>query len=90
MNTLFEQNQPFTLEDQYSPSANVVLFPGDCSTLLASMPSGVVDLVITSPPYNVGKEYEKSKPLAHYLDEQEGAIRELHRVLVDTGRIAHA
>ena len=90
MNTLFEQNQPFTLEDQYSPSANVVLFPGNCSTLLASMPSGVVDLVITSPPYNVGKEYEKTKPLAHYLEEQDGTILELHRVLADTGRMAYA
>jgi adenine-specific DNA-methyltransferase len=51
------------------------------------MPAGAIDLIVTSPPYNVGKEYEKTKPLSRYLGEQETVISELHRVLADTGSI---
>ena len=46
---------------------NSLLFEGDCMALLADIPSASVDLVITSPPYNVGKQYEKSVPLDEYL-----------------------
>jgi site-specific DNA-methyltransferase (adenine-specific)/adenine-specific DNA-methyltransferase len=87
MSDLFEQEQKVVVKDHYSPDADVVLFHGDCQTLLGSMPSGSVGLVITSPPYNIGKEYEREKPLAHYLKEQEPVIRELHRVLAHTGSI---
>jgi adenine-specific DNA-methyltransferase len=87
MRNLLEPDGKVVVEDHYSPDADVVLFHGDCQTLLGSMPSGSVGLVITSPPYNIGKEYEREKPLAHYLEEQEPIIRELHRVLADTGSI---
>ena len=87
MTDLFEQDRKTVVEDHYRPDADVVLFHGDCQSLLGSMPSGSVGLVITSPPYNIGKEYEREKPLAHYLEAQEPVIRELHRVLADTGSI---
>jgi adenine-specific DNA-methyltransferase len=35
------------------------------------------DLIITSPPYNLGKEYEKKKKLAIYLRRQEAIIEKL-------------
>jgi adenine-specific DNA-methyltransferase len=87
MNDLFDQGRKVVVEDHYSAEADVVLFHGDCLSLLGSMPSGSVALAITSPPYNIGKEYEREKPLAHYLEEQEPVLRELHRVVAETGSI---
>ena len=87
MADLFHEEQKVVVRDQYSPDADVVLYHGDCLALLGSMPSGSVGLVITSPPYNIGKEYEREKPLAHYLKEQEPVIEELHRVVAETGSI---
>jgi len=87
MSGLLDSREAPGIEDHYAPSAEIVLFHGDCATLLCSMPSGVVDLVISSPPYNVGKEYEKTKPLSAYLKEQEPVIAELHRVVAHTGSI---
>jgi len=79
--------QHLVVEDHYDQKADIVLFTGQCADLLKSMPNGSVALVITSPPYNVGKEYEKAKPLTRYLEEQEPLIRELHRVLTVSGSI---
>lgn len=45
------------------------------------------DLVITSPPYNVGKEYETQKSIEVYLNEQEEIIKEIIRVTSDHGSI---
>lgn len=87
MGNLLEPHRKVVVQDHYSPDAAVVLFHGECQSLLRCIPSGSVGLVITSPPYNIGKEYEREKPLAYYLEEQEPVIRELHRVLADTGSI---
>jgi len=46
-----------------------------------------VDLVITSPPYNIGKSYEKSTSLEAYLQSQELVIAELDRVLAPAGSL---
>ncbi len=45
------------------------------------------DLVITSPPYNVGKEYETKKSIEEYLKSHKRVIRELVRVVSDKGHI---
>lgn len=60
---------------------------GDCMTLLRSLPDGCVDLVVSSPPYNLGKEYEARKALEHYLVEQAAVLKECARVLKPTGSI---
>ena len=71
----------------YTPDADVVLFEGDRLDLMRSLPEKSVNLVITSPPYNIGKEYEKRKDLSTYLDEQEETIKEAVRILADSGSI---
>lgn len=38
-----------------------VIFHGDCSDLLSKLPAGSVSLIISSPPYFMGKEYDRSK-----------------------------
>ncbi|WAC62077.1 site-specific DNA-methyltransferase [Pseudoxanthomonas sp. SL93] len=47
---------------------------------MSRLPSGCIDLSFTSPPYNIGKEYESVLPLADYLDWCEKWISELHRL----------
>lgn len=71
----------------YDTDVDVVLFGGDCNDLLKHIPSNSVDLVITSPPYNVGKKYEKKTSLQSYLKNQELVITELVRVLANTGNL---
>lgn len=60
---------------------------GDCLDLLRSLPNESVDLVVSSPPYNIGKEYEARRQLDHYLEEQSEVLKECHRVLKPTGSI---
>jgi adenine-specific DNA-methyltransferase len=81
-----EQAQPF-VSSVYNPEANVVLYQGSCVDLMASMPSGSVQLVVTSPPYNIGKQYERRTTLEYYLQQQEVIIKECVRLLADTGSL---
>lgn len=55
---------------------------------LKKLPDESVDLIVTSPPYNVGKEYETKVSLQKYLDEMIPIIDEAIRVLKPTGNIA--
>lgn len=87
MATLFDARRDLTIADGYDELADAVLYPGDCADLLRSIPDGAVDLVITSPPYNIGKAYEKATTLQAYLDGQAPVIAELKRVLADTGSV---
>lgn len=87
-NNAFYTPRQITVSDKYgNPDVDVVLFERDCSELLKCMPAESVDLVITSPPYNVGKRYEKKTTLQTYLKNMEPVIAELVRVLADTGNL---
>lgn len=44
------------------------IYHGDCCDLLARIPSGSLDLTFTSPPYNIGKEYETVRPMEEFID----------------------
>ena len=46
-----------------------------------------IDLIVTSPPYNIKKEYEKRKSQSMYLEEQAACIAEAVRVLSPCGSI---
>lgn len=60
---------------------------GDALYVLKNVEDEKFDLVITSPPYNVGKEYEVKKSIEKYLKEQEEIIKELIRVTSNEGSI---
>ncbi|MFT6658545.1 DNA-methyltransferase [Maritalea sp.] len=44
-------------------------------------------LIVTSPPYNIGKEYEKRRPLDIYIEDQAATIAEAVRLLHPKGSI---
>lgn len=46
-----------------------------------------VDLIVTSPPYNIGKTYERKYSLKQYVEEQEFVISECVRILKHSGSI---
>jgi adenine-specific DNA-methyltransferase len=63
----------------------VLLYCGDCLPLLNRLRHPCVRLTVTSPPYNIGKEYEKGLAIPEYLDWCEAWIREIHRVTERNG-----
>ncbi len=73
--------QSIKIHDQFCKDADIVLYHGDVVDLLRAVPDQTVKLVVTSPPYNVGKEYETRVGMTEYLARQQIVIQELHRVL---------
>jgi len=57
------------------------------SRSMSQLPECSVHLMITSPPYNVGKDYDSDLSLKEYLAMLRGVLRECHRVLVPGGRV---
>lgn len=56
-------------------------------TALKKIEAGKFDLILTSPPYNVGKSYETKTSIEKYLETQEEIIDQLVRTLSDRGSI---
>lgn len=64
---------------------------GDSLEIMSNMPEKSVDLIVTSPPYGVGIDYDNwddDMEINHYLDFTKGWLREAYRVMKDDGRIA--
>lgn len=58
--SLFGQTR---IAQAFSPGEQVILYQGDALGFLKELPPGLISLIITSPPYNLGKEYEDKKAL---------------------------
>lgn len=61
---------------------------GDCIALMKKMPDECVDVIVTSPPYNIGIKYNLHKdnmPFDKYLDWIEEVARECFRILKKDG-----
>jgi adenine-specific DNA-methyltransferase len=63
------------------------IYNEDCFETLSGLEDESVDLIVSSPPYNIGKEYEKRSALASYLGVQSALFQEFFRVLKPTGSI---
>ena len=59
----------------------------DALKFMQGLDDGSVKLIITSPPYNVGKEYEARTKIEKYLGNMVPIINEMARVLADEGSI---
>lgn len=78
-------NEP--LFEYINPEINYQIINGDSLTVLKGIEDGKFDLIITSPPYNVGKSYETKTSIEKYLETQEVIINELVRTLSDKGNL---
>lgn len=58
------------------------------SESMTELPDNSVSLMVTSPPYNVGKDYDRDLSLDDYLEFLSRVLAETKRVLVPGGRIA--
>ena len=56
------------------------------SESMDDLPGNSVHLMVTSPPYNVGKDYDENLTLDEYREFLKRVWREVHRVLVPGGR----
>lgn len=85
MDILFKRD--IRIADQFSDREETVLYQGDTLNFLKTIPDKAVSLIITSPPYNIGKVYEKKVAIEEYLALQEPVITELARVLREDGSL---
>lgn len=59
----------------------------DNLAFMRNLPPEIVKLIVTSPPYNIGKSYEKRAALEDYLSSQAQVISECVRLLHPQGSI---
>jgi len=83
------QGRESDIADQYTANAIVTLFHGDRLSLLEQIAEAgsKAELIITSPPYNLGKEYEEQTSLEKYVERQRKTIESCLRILSPTGSI---
>jgi adenine-specific DNA-methyltransferase len=79
--------KPLGLSRDFHPDADAVLYRGDCLGFLGGLPDGISRLVVTSPPYNIGKRYERRMKFEEYVAHQVRVIKECVRILADDGSI---
>jgi adenine-specific DNA-methyltransferase len=79
----------FAITETFDASAHVTLYPGDRLELLHQVKAAGshAELIITSPPYNLGKEYEEQTSLDEYIESQRQTIKASIEILSPTGSI---
>ncbi len=82
-----KNDKQWKIANKFSQDENLILFSGNCLDLLKNIPDQFLKLVVTSPPYNIGKEYEKRLKLDKYLAQQTSVIQECVRCLAIDGNI---
>ena len=75
------------LFDYISPGIRKQIIHGESLSELRNFDDGKFDLIITSPPYNVGKSYETKQSIEKYLASQKNIIHELIRTLSPNGSL---
>ncbi|MHB8360209.1 MAG: DNA-methyltransferase [Thermoplasmataceae archaeon] len=78
----------FAKSDTFVENKDLLLGLNDSLEFLRTVPTGSVKLVVTSPPYNIGKVYEERVKLNEYLEYQGKVAKECVRILSDDGNLA--
>ena len=78
---------PFKITKRYNITSSIVLYNGDANDFLSTIPKNSVALVVTSPPYNIGKEYERRTSLDMYLAFHTKIISKIHDLLKHNGSV---
>ena len=74
-----------SLGSPYYQAAGCVIYNVDCAEAMQSLPEEAIPLTVTSPPYNIGKEYEANMPLSLYLEWCARWINEVYRITDSVG-----
>lgn len=76
------------LSANYTQANHVTLRTGKCLSFLKSLPSDSARLVVTSPPYNIKKSYERRRQtLDEYKKSQRDVVAECLRILMPGGSL---
>lgn len=73
--------------DFFSEEHKAIVRLGDTYDFLNGIPNNTAMLIVTSPPYNIGKEYETKTSIESYLKQQEPVIDKLVRILKQEGSL---
>ena len=84
--TTLEENDVLEKEENTLPTQLENKFLLGSAENMKELPDNSIHLMITSPPYNVSKEYDDDLTLKQYLTLLENSFKETYRVLVNGGR----
>lgn len=66
-------------------AGRVAIYQQDCLEAMKNIPSESIDLTVTSPPYNIGKEYENITDLNTYIEWCSKWMNEIYRITKPSG-----
>lgn len=82
-----ENNKQINKETNVFPNELLNLTILGSAENMSMIPDNSLHLMITSPPYNVSKEYDEDLSLSEYLSMLEKVFTETYRVLINGGRV---
>ena len=86
-NDLFESDAPADKSPQTSASAVATVICADNLSYMKTLAPASMKLIVTSPPYNIGKSYESRASLESYVEGQARVIGECVRLLHPRGSL---
>ncbi|OGY74822.1 MAG: modification methylase [Candidatus Jacksonbacteria bacterium RIFOXYC2_FULL_44_29] len=69
----------------YFETDNCFIYNVDCLSAMKKIEREAIDLTVTSPPYNIGKEYETDKPIQEYIDWCKQWMNEVYGITKQNG-----
>jgi adenine-specific DNA-methyltransferase len=85
MSNMQNTNADAVISEIFHGAQQAALLQGDCFDLLSKLPSNSVDLIFSSPPYCIGKEYESTSDLKDFIITHSMLLPELVRILKPGG-----
>jgi len=73
--------------ESFTEEANAIVICDDVLTACGKLSDETFQLIVSSPPYNIGKSYEKQVALEQYLEWQSQVASELVRLLSPQGSL---
>ena len=71
----------------FSRGEKFAIYNGDSTELLSAIPSGSIDMSFTSPPYNIGKEYENILPIDDFINWCIAWINQIYNATSNNGSL---
>lgn len=75
------------LGEPYYKNKFGLLYNMDCLEAMENIPNNFINQTFTSPPYNIGKEYEQIMKLDNYIEWCKKWISEIYRITTDNGSL---